>query len=180
MMDEAIINQWSNALFQLAKENNKITKFTEESTDLIDIFASYPQFIDIVSSNNLSKEVQKSIIITTFENNIEPYILNLFLLLIDGHYFRYIRTILKDFRKLCNEYHDINYGIIYSVIKLTPQQIKQIQTKIEKIINHKIEVVNKIDASLIGGIKVKVQNQVFDGSIKGQIEQLKQELLNHE
>ena len=180
MMDEAVINQWSNGLFQLAKANNKITKFAEESTDLIDIFASYPQFIDIVSSNNLSKEVQKFIIITTFQNNIEPYILNLFLLLIDGHHFRYIRAILKDFRKLCNEYRDINYGIIYSVIKLTAQQIKQIQTKIEKIINHKIEVVNKIDASLIGGIKVKVKNQVFDGSIKGQIEQLKQELLNHE
>lgn len=180
MMDEDVVNQWSNGLFQLTKEIKKVTKFAEESNQLIDIFATYPDFIDIASSSNLTTELRKSIIIDTFQNRIEPYLLNFFLLLIDQHQFRYVRLILKEFRKICNEYHDIHYGIIYSVVKLSSQQIKKIQVKIEKIINYKIEVVNKVDESLIGGIKVKVQNQVFDGSIKGQIERLKSQLLNHE
>lgn len=180
MMDEDVVNQWSNGLFQLTREIKKVTKFAEESNQLIDIFTIYPDFINITSSSNLTAEVRKTIIIDTFKDRIEPYMLNFFLLLIDQHNFRYVRLILKEFRKMCNEYHDINYGIIYSVVKLSSQQIKEIQLKVEKIINHKIEVINKIDESLIGGIKVKVQNQVFDGSIKGQIERLKSQLLNHE
>lgn len=180
MMDEALINQWSNGLFQLARQIKKINQFVEESNKLIDIFAVYPEFIKIVSSSNLTIKIRKQIINETFKDYIEPFILNFFFLLIDEQYFHYVRFILKEFRKLCNEFHDINYGIIYSVIALSKQQIRQIKFKIEKIINHKIEVVNKIDKSLIGGIKVKVQNQVFDGSVKAQINQLKQELLTHE
>lgn len=180
MIDEDVVNQWSNGLFQLAKEIKKITKFAEESNQIIDIFTTYPDFIDIVSSSNLTTELRKSIIIDTFEKWVVPYLLNFFFLLIDQHHFRYVRLILKEFRKICNEYNDLSYGIIYSVIKLPSQQIEKIKVKIEKIINHKIEVINKIDESLIGGIKVKVQNQVFDGSIKGQIERLKSQLLNHE
>ena len=180
MMDEGLANQWSNGLFQLAREIKKITQFAEESNKLIDIFTTYPEFINIVSSSNLTIETRKQIINDTFKNYIEPYILNFFLLLIDEHHFQFVRFILKEFRKLCNEYYDINYGIIYSVVALSKQQINQIKLKIEKLINHKIKVINKIDKSLIGGIKVKVRNQVFDGSVKGQIDQLKQELLSYE
>lgn len=180
MMDELVVNQWSNALFQLAREIKKVTQFVEESNKLIEIFANYPEFITIVNSSSLTVAVRKQIITETFKNNIELYILNFFFLLIDQHYFHYVRLILKEFRRLCNEYQDINYGIIYSVVPLSKQQIHQIRFKIEKIINHKIEVINKIDKSLIGGIKVKVRNQVFDGSVKGQIDQLKQELLSNE
>lgn len=180
MLDEGVANQWSNGLFQLAREIKKITQFAEESNKLIDIFSTFPEFINIVSSSNLTIEIRKQIINETFKNYIEPYILNFFLLLIDEHHFQSVRFILKEFRKLCNQYQDINYGIIYSVIELSNQQIKKIKLKIEKVINHKIKVINKIDKSLIGGIKVKVRNQVFDGSVKGQIDQLKQKLLSHE
>lgn len=182
MMDEGLANQWSNGLFQLAREIKKITQFAEESNKLIDVFTACPEFINIVSSSssNLTIEVRKQIVNETFKNHIEPYILNFFLLLIDEHHFQSVRFILKEFRKLCNEYHDINYGIIYSVIELSNHQINQIKLKIEKVIKHKIKVINKIDKSLIGGIKVKVRNQVFDGSVKGQIDQLKQKLLSHE
>ncbi|BET39235.1 F0F1 ATP synthase subunit delta [Spiroplasma ixodetis] len=180
MIDEWLANQWSNGLFQLAREIKKITQFAEESNKLIDIFTTYSEFIDITSSSNLTIETRKQIISETFKNHIEPYMLNFFFLLIDEHHFQCVRFILKEFRKLCNEYQDVNYGIIYSVIELSNQQINQIKLKIEKVIKHKIKVVNKIDKSLIGGIKVKVRNQVFDGSVKGQIDQLKQELLSHE
>lgn len=180
MMDEGLANQWSNGLFQLAREIKKITQFAEESSKLIDIFTAYPEFIKIVSSSNLTIEIRKQIVNETFKNYLQPYILNFFFLLIDEHHFQSVRFILKEFRKLCNQYQDINYGIIYSVVELSNWQINKIKLKIEKIIKHKIKVVNKIDKSLIGGIKVKVQNQVFDGSVKGQIDQLKQKLLSHE
>jgi len=158
-----------------------VTQYGQDTNVLIDLFANYQTFLDIVSSgSSLTLALRKKIIIETFKGNVDKYLLNFFLLLVEQRHFRYVRLILKEFRKLCNEYYDIHYGIIYSVIPLSDQQIKKIKSKIEKIVNHKLEVVNKLDPSLIGGIKIKVNNQVFDGSIKGQIEQLKGDLLHHE
>ena len=41
----------------------------------------------------------------------------------------------------------------------------------------KVELVNRVDASLISGVRVVIGNEVIDGSMKSRIETLKNELL---
>lgn len=68
--------------------------------------------------------------------------------------------------------------IVTSVIKLTPQQLKNIKVQTEKLLNVKLPVINKIDASLIGGFTIKVNDWLMDSSISHQMEILKRSLLS--
>ncbi|MBY7704646.1 F0F1 ATP synthase subunit delta [Vibrio harveyi] len=55
-----------------------------------------------------------------------------------------------------------------------------IEQKISKQINKKIDLINKIDASLIGGVKVYVDGKIFDGSIQAKLESMKYEAIKRE
>ena len=45
-------------------------------------------------------------------------------------------------------------------------------------LNNKVELSNSIDPSLIGGIKIVVNDTVFDNSVSNRLRALKQELIN--
>ncbi len=47
---------------------------------------------------------------------------------------------------------------------------------LNKVVGQKIEVKNKVDESLIGGMVIRVDDTLIDASIKGQLDNLKQNL----
>lgn len=49
--------------------------------------------------------------------------------------------------------------------------------KIKKSFGEKVEVTKKIDENLLGGVKIRTENTIFDGSIKKQLQLLKQNLI---
>lgn len=176
MLNENIIIQWSHAFFQLVVEEKKVKVYSEESVVLIDLFTKYPEFVHIVDSAVLSFSEKTAIIKATF-NDFSKYMVNFLLLLAQENCFRYIFQILKEFRKACNAYYGVQYGVVYSVVPLTKNQMNKMAAKIKVVTKQSVELVNKIDPSLIGGVKVKVKNQVFDGSVKAQVDQLRSRLL---
>lgn len=178
MINDIVVSQWSSAFFNLVVEEKKIKEYSSEAGILIDLFQQYPQFLDVVGSSVLPMAEKSKIIKETFAD-FSHYMINFFLLLAQEDHFRYSSIILKEFRKQCNAYYGVEYGIVYSVVKLNKEQIKKLEKKVALLTNKTVELVNKIDESLIAGVKIKVKNQVFDGSIKGQIDQLRNSLLKN-
>ena len=56
--------------------------------------------------------------------------------------------------------------------------IKDIEDALTKRLSCQVELTNLLDSRLIGGIKVVIEDKVFDGSIKNKLERLKQSLIS--
>lgn len=178
MLNETVITQWSHAFFQLVVEEKQVKEYGDEAGVLIDLFTNYPDFLNVVASGVLPFAEKTTIIKGTFEH-FSKYMINFLLLLAQQNYFRYSIIILKEFRKECNSYYGVQYGVVFSVVALTSDQMKKLEAKVKAVTKQTVELVNKLDESLIGGVKIKVKNQVFDGSVKTQIDQLRSNLLRN-
>ncbi|XP_035205637.1 serine hydroxymethyltransferase-like [Stegodyphus dumicola] len=66
---------------------------------------------------------------------------------------------------------------IHTSYKLSDKQIKDIEAKLKKDYNCTIEIVEKIDDSLLGGIKIFIDNQIIDYSVNKQLEDIKDYLI---
>jgi F-type H+-transporting ATPase subunit delta len=53
---------------------------------------------------------------------------------------------------------------------------KEEVTEVSKHFGEKVETSVKVDPTLIGGITVRTENTILDGSIKTQLERLRQQL----
>ena len=71
---------------------------------------------------------------------------------------------------------DVYEGFVYSTEPLDKNKILEISDVISQKIHKKVELKNKIDSRLIGGVKVIVHDHVFDGSIKYKLETMKEQL----
>ena len=82
----------------------------------------------------------------------------------------------RDFALRGEVEYDYVEGFVYSTEPLEKDKILEISKVISQKIHKKVELKNKIDERLIGGVKVVVHDHVFDGSIKYKLETMKEQL----
>ena len=167
--------KYAQDLYELAIHDDKLELYHSELERLNDELNFNHELADYFDSTNNSSSDKKAKIdylkinaevISTFfvmvnainKSHVELQLLNDFL----AHY--YIRE-----KKL--------FGTVFSVRKLDNKTIAKIEKAIKSQLNREVKLQNKLDEELLGGIKVVVNNNVWDGSYKTKLKDLKSDLL---
>ena len=74
---------YGEALYALAKDENKSDVMLKQLKALDESFAAEPDFLRLLSAPNLSKIERKEILDTCFRGKAEPYLLNFLKILMD-------------------------------------------------------------------------------------------------
>ncbi|WP_338985196.1 F0F1 ATP synthase subunit delta [Spiroplasma endosymbiont of Diplazon laetatorius] len=179
MIKQTLINNWATAICELAIEEKKVESFTETFEDLKKIFEENQEAIDYLSNKFISLDKRIKFVDEVFKKEIDLLILNFLKLITERENFFSINYILKATIKKLWESLEIKKGIIFSTIEIDKKSISIMEEKIHKKINQRIKLENQIDNSLIAGIRIEVANNVFDYSLKGKVEDMKNSILEN-
>ena len=174
-----IAQTYAEALFSLGLEEKKLTKLQDEGKALSEIIHDNEDFLLLIDSRFMSREERQDIaskILKDFDEDI----VNFVKVLIANNRTNYIKDVLEAFNSLCNEYKGVKEGLIYSAFPLNKETINKVKNKISQIEKMDVELISRIDPSLIGGVKVVINSHVYDGSIKNQLEKMQIDLLGKE
>jgi len=174
-----IAQTYAEALFSLGLEDKKLSKLQDEGKALSEIIHDNEDFLLLLDSRFMSREERQDIaskILKDFDEDI----VNFVKVLITNNRTNYIEDVLEAFNSLCNEYKGVKEGLIYSAFPLNKEIINKIKNKISQIEGMDVELISRIDPSLIGGVKVVINSHVYDGSIKNQLEKMQIDLLGKE
>ncbi len=174
-----IAQTYAEALFSLGLEDKKLSKLQDEGKALSEIIHDNEDFLLLIDSRFMSREERQDIaskILKDFDEDI----VNFVKVLIANNRTNYIKDVLEAFNSLCNEYKGVKEGLIYSAFPLNKNIINKIKNKISQIEGMDVELISRIDPSLIGGVKVVINSRVYDGSIKNQLEKMQIDLLGKE
>lgn len=174
-----IAQNYASALLSLAVDDNKVILYQEEVKELRKIIRDNPDFLLLIESRFLSvkeREDNAEKLLSNFSTDV----VNFIKIIIKHNRVNYLIDILDAFNSLCNENRDIVEGLIYSAFPLEEATLLKIKKKISEIENHEVDLIPRIDPSLIGGVKVVINSHVYDGSIKNQLEKMQIDLLRKE
>ena len=107
---------------------------------------------------------------------VNEVLLNFFTVLFEKGRFYLVHDIAVDFKKIADEAQGQGAAEIRSAVTLKSEAQKLIVNRLEKLAGYKITVHSVVDPSLIGGVLVKVRNNVIDDSVKNKIQLFKKEL----
>lgn len=85
--------------------------------------------------------------------------------------------IASQFRSLKNAAGGTTDAIVYSAFPMDEQALRDIAAVLEKRFGRKLGIKLELDASLIGGIRAVVGDEVLDTSVKARLEQMKMALI---
>lgn len=167
--------RYGTALYSLALDLNKVEYWQKEIKELIKLLKENPEFLNVLSSDFLSVSKRKEILKETIVFD-DDEINNFLNIIIDNNRVSNLLEILEGFNSLCNQHLGIVEGVVYSVEPLDETQLNSLIDVISKKENVKVELKNMIDKSLIGGLKILINDHVYDGSIKSHLNKIKNTL----
>lgn len=171
-----ITSRYAEALYSLKRDSNSLEKTQEEIRELKKVFLENRDFIVVLDSSYKTIEEKIEIIDKTLVG-VDEEIKNLLKVIIQNHRARYIIEIFDGFISLVNEHRGVIEGLVYSTEKLSDEQLEKLNLAISKVEKRPTELRNIIDPNLIGGVKVVINDHIYDGSIKHHIENMKNSLI---
>lgn len=101
---------------------------------------------------------------------------NLVAVLIDHGRIGDVREVQQSYRKLLQERLGIQQAQIVTARELGKQEQKELEARVAQLAGSRIEASFELDASILGGTVVRIGSTVYDGSVKGRLARLKEEL----
>ena len=174
---DIISSRYAESLFELAKEERAFEAYSQDMQKVQEVFSTDSSFVQFFSHVAIEDDIKIKLLDKSFNGQISTYVINFLKLLVSKRRMRYILDICKHFQSLCNDYFGIKVGKVYSAYTLDEKEIKKIENAIGLKENKKVQLKLIIDESLIGGIKVEIDNHVYDDSLSHKLESLRNELL---
>lgn len=172
----SIARPYAKAIFEYAKENRQLEVFSKELEKLhhlfqveeIKNFLHHPkitskQKIDFLL--DLMGEKDKSI----------PFI-NFLKIIGENNRLNAIPEIAESYQTLLAEDENLIHVKASSAVKLTPEYQEEIIKKLSKKLNASIQLECVVDPNLLGGMVIKIGDDIFDGSVRGKLDRLRQTL----
>ena len=168
-------SRYADALTSIAVESGKIDLFKEQTKWILSLYDTQEDFKSLLTSHEVDPTVKKNVIKSIFKDNIRNELVNFLMLLIDKGRISHLPGILKEFERLANERSNVLTMKIISAYPLEDKQINSIKEKYKNTYKAASVVADiEVDGSLLGGVKVIIGDKVFDGTVKGRLEELKQ------
>jgi F-type H+-transporting ATPase subunit delta len=105
---------------------------------------------------------------------IEPHVRNLIAVLIDHRRVQFLNRITQQLEKELDARLGFAEAHITSARELGDAEKRALEAQIEKVTGKKIRARFGLDASLLGGAVVRVGSTIYDGSVKGQLEKIRE------
>ncbi|MBU8881059.1 F0F1 ATP synthase subunit delta [Bacillus sp. FJAT-29790] len=177
MTSSTVAKRYALALFQLANEHQLLDQMEEELRVVKEVVNHNADLKAVLKSPKLPIVKKKEILKDAFASaNI--YVLNTLMILIERHREDQISDMVDQFISMANDERGIAEAKVYSIRPLTDDERKALSaTFAAKVGKRSLHIDNIVDSNLLGGIKLRIGNRIFDGSLRGKLERLERQLL---
>ncbi len=108
--------------------------------------------------------------------DVSPLALNLAKLLITKGRTLEAREIADAFNELADEHEGLAQAEITTAVPLQPDQVAAIEQRLGEALGKEITATASVDADIIGGVVIRIQDHLIDGSVRSRLKQLRQDL----
>ena len=174
-----IARPYAKAVFDFAIEQRSIDKSTvkkwEEMLGFLAEVVENDTMKDFLTSSFSSEKLADTVISICGEQ-VDQYGQNLIRLMAENKRLTVLPIVFKEFQHYVEEYNAIAEVQVTSAQPLSIAQQEKVAAAMEKKLARKIKLNCNVDTSLIAGVIIRTDDFVIDGSSRGQLNRLANEL----
>lgn len=179
-MHEYLNRRYALAIYEVAEEKGKVESYLSELREVLSVITNNEELMQVIKHPQISTSKKKEIFTDIFKNALNEDLISFLLILIEKHRILFLNGILNEIENIHLEKMNILLAKIKTVVPLKVQERINLISKLEKVYKKTIILNEEIDNSIIGGVYVRVGNDVIDGTIKLKFKEMRKLMLNRE
>ena len=171
--------EYAVALFSIALESEQHAQIYDDMEYLKELVNDNPEYIDYLVNSSIPKSERVNNLREVFEGRVCDPVFAFLNVLLEHRDSNVLLSAIDEFRSLYEDYMNVADAVVTSVVELTDEQKKKLISKLSLVTGRRIRATYVIDSSLIGGLSVTVDGKLYDGSIKKNLNILKEQIKNY-
>lgn len=164
-----IAREYGRALFMLTEEVGTTERVREEAQAISKLLSANPEYRKMLDTPALSTDERLSLIDGAF-GSLDSHLVNLVKMLAKRRMAYAIPETLSVYEQEYMEARGIVRAEVISAIALSAAQRARLTEKLGKITGKQIIIENKVDPSILGGMKLRYMGIQRDGSVKASLD----------
>ena len=167
--------EYGKALYLLAKEeeiSDIILQQAEQITALLGENQKYVTLLDTPSVTN----AEKNALLDKAFSDLHPHLLNFMKILTSKRAMYLFSRAISAYKDAYEEDNNILNAYAVTVVPLNERQLAALTSKLGKITSKNVILQNRVDTSLVGGIRLQFDGKQLDATVQTQLDALKKSL----
>lgn len=179
MSASAIAKRYAKALVSLGDEEGAVDRFEAALSRIDETFTGSPELVSVLADPAYPAEAKKNILVDLLAKLDVPETVSSFMLLLqERNRLSIIHLIVQAFRLLADERAGIVRARVTAARELSPEQIEGVKSALSRLADgRRVELATDVDPSIIGGVVTRIDDMVFDGSVKTELERIEDTLM---
>lgn len=171
----ALARPYARAAFLFAREQKALDKWAS-MLGLTAALVEDPQMARVLGSPSLSDEARVEAIVTVCGDALDQYGVNFITQLVENRRLKLLPVIFEQFHRLRAEEEGVADVEVTSAFELDEAEVARLKAALNKRLGKEVRVRSKVDAGLIGGVVIRAGDTVIDGSVRGRLQKLAEQL----
>jgi F-type H+-transporting ATPase subunit delta len=170
-----VAGRYATALFELALEEKALETVERDLNRFASALDAVEDLRRLVRSPVFTAEEQQRAIAAILDKmEIEGLTANFLKLIARNRRLYAAPDMIKAFRALLARHRGQASAEVTSALSLTEGQLRALQTALKAALHKDVQLDQKVDATLLGGLVVKVGSRMVDSSLRTKLNSLKQ------
>lgn len=173
-----LAREYGEGLYDLACEEGIAADVLNQLQTLKSVFREQPDFLRLLANMALSKEERVGVIDKTLRGQVHGYVLNFLKILCE-------RGVLNEFAGCEEAYHaryNADNGVVEAVVTtaepLNEAQRAQLSERLGKMTGKQIELIEKVDAAVVGGVLLEMNGKRYDNTVRHRLSSIREALVS--
>ncbi|HYF14037.1 MAG TPA: ATP synthase F1 subunit delta [Phycisphaerales bacterium] len=170
---------YARSLFDLAMAKGgrqAVEEIADELAQIVELAAANPRLGDILASPTIAREEREKSIERLFKGRVSDTTFRFMSVLNDKGRAGEIAGVAASFDEIVQEKFGLVEVDVFTAQPATPDMTRDLAQRLERSLGKQVVVHNYTDPQMIGGVKIKIGDQLLDGSIATQLRRLKDKL----
>lgn len=172
-MYEFLDKRYAEALYEVAKSKGKVEKYISDLESIEKTIDSNEEFKSLIKHPEFSTKEKKKTFISIFKGKIDEDLLTFLLILVEKDRILFLREKIDELKKINLEKKETIIAKITSAKPLKESQKEALIENISKRYNKKVILSENVDPSIIGGIIIRIGDELIDGSVRNTLDEMK-------
>lgn len=175
-MRNEVASKYSRALFELGKDHDNLLDLKNNLDEFWQLVLENEDLNELLFHQRITPEDKKRILEKIFAEELNEDIMHFLFILIDKRREFFLESIIKEFNALVDEAESILHVEVTSAIELNDSILNKLKEKLDSLLDYNIQIKNNVDEEIIAGIVLKIEDYIIDGSLRNELNSLKQQL----
>jgi F-type H+-transporting ATPase subunit delta len=172
-----LARRYAKALFALGKESGELERFGVKLREVYDLLKENSDVELALTNPVYPADMKKTVINEIMKfSSIEGALASFFVLLVERRRVQYLKPIIEAFQEFLDEETGVVRAVVRTPVPLTDEISKKLKDVMAKVSGKEVVLQVQEDPSIIGGMIAHIGDTIWDGSIKSQLQGLKQNI----